>query len=447
MTETSENNTNRLPLEKRWVAISALSGLLLGLTVAWFIWHKVPPPHKQTAKVEIAPASGPIEAPAPAAANRVVKQPAAESVEPQLPVGEINLEKAVATNGRMVIELDGKREVTLTLMPQVQKRATQVLKRAEVPYGALIAMEPSTGRLLSYVEHSTANPELQNLAGLANPPAASVFKVITTAALLETTRVTPEFKTCFYGGHQGISKRHLEDNPQRDSRCQSLTEALGKSTNAIYGKLAYRKLTPDTLKKYATNFGWGRDIPFIFPVQKSRANFSDDRVELARTAAGFYNTHLSPIHAVMVAGAVANEGRMMAPGLVEHYTVNGRVIIEHSPQPMGRAIRQHTARTLARMMVHTTESGTSGPYFRKRAKSLKGIDVAGKTGSLSAMADDGTRHQFSWWVGFAPADNPRIAVAALVVNIGKWRIKSSYLARESLEAYFDAIMKDQVTGK
>ena len=73
--------------------------------------------------------------------------------------------------------------------------------------------------------------------------------------------------------------------------------------------------------------------------------------------------------------------------------------------------------------------------------------VAGKTGSLSAMADSGIRQHFSWWVGFAPADNPRVAVAALVVNEGKWRIKSSYLAREVLERYFHAIMKDDVSSR
>ena len=110
--------------------------------------------------------------------------------------------------------------------------------------------------------------------------------------------------------------------------------------------------------------------------------------------------------------------------------------MEFLARPMGRSISEKTARTLAGMMVNTTETGTAGSYFRKRSRSLQGIDVAGKTGSLSAKGQDGERHFFSWFIGFAPAKNPRIAVAALIVNIGPWRIKSSYLARETLETYF-----------
>ena len=110
--------------------------------------------------------------------------------------------------------------------------------------------------------------------------------------------------------------------------------------------------------------------------------------------------------------------------------------MEFMPRPLGRSVTEKTARTLAGMMVNTTESGTAGAYFRKRSRSLHGIDVAGKTGSLSARGQGNERHFFSWFVGFAPAKDPKIAVAALVVNIGPWRIKSSYLARETLEMFF-----------
>ena len=102
-------------------------------------------------------------------------------------------------------------------------------------------------------------------------------------------------------------------------------------------------------------------------------------------------------------------------------------------------MQERTAQVLTDMMIHTTGTGTAGPYFRKRGKPLVGIRVAAKTGTLSAKAEDGTRHRFSWWVGFAPAENPQIAVSAMVVNVGAWRIKSSYLAREVLEEYFDTV--------
>ncbi len=99
------------------------------------------------------------------------------------------------------------------------------------------------------------------------------------------------------------------------------------------------------------------------------------------------------------------------------------------------------------MMVATTEIGTARSYFSKRARSLKGIRVGAKTGSLSAKDYNGERHHFSWWVGFAPAENPQIAVAALIVNVGKWRIKSTYLAREVLETYFASTQKSDISQR
>lgn len=446
--ERNTEHTLRLQLDKRGLIISTLAGLAIGLIVAWMVWDAAGPLVRSPGAAPLAPPVGPVAAPAPATAMSAMNEEAAEFDRTHLPVEELDLSSATVEDGRMVVDLGKKRHVTLTLMPALQKRAKQIFEQANVPFGAVVAMEPATGRLLAYVEHSSRNPELEHLAGRANPPAASIFKLITTAALLETTRVTPDTSVCYNGGgNRGISKRHLLDDPRRDVRCSTLTEALSKSTNAIFGKLTYRHLNAGVLRHYANAFGWNKEIPFLLPVQQSRSHFSDDRVELARTSAGFYNTQLSPIHAALIAGAIANGGRMMRPNLIELYTVDGQAVMEHSTTSMGRVCRQHTADSLAKMMVVTTESGTAAPYFRKRSAALKGIDVAAKTGSLSATADDGERHQFSWWIGFAPADNPRIALSALVVNIGKWRIKSSYLAREIMESYFHTIMKGKVAQK
>jgi cell division protein FtsI/penicillin-binding protein 2 len=441
-------NSFRLSLDRRGLIISALVGVTVGLISAWVMWEAPPPLVITADSAPLAPPSGPVTGPAPARSKPAIDGQSNLLNRTRLPVEELDVRQARLEDGRLVLNLGQDRKVTLTLIPAIQKRAKQIFEKAQVPYGALVAMDPKTGRLLGYYEHSTANPNIKNLAGLANPPAASIFKVITTAALLETTRITAETSVCYNGGGlRGISKRHLVDDPRRDVRCRTLTEALATSTNAIFGKLTYRHLNAGVLRHYAHAFGWDREIPFIFPVEQSRSYFSDDRVELARTSAGFYNTQLSPLHGALVAGAIANGGRMMRPSLIEHYSVDGKTVMEHTTVPMGRVCRQNTAETLAKMMVMTTESGTAAPYFRKRSRALKGIDVAAKTGSLSANADDGTRHRFSWWIGFAPAEHPRIALAALVVNVGKWRIKSNYLAREVLESYFHTIMKKEVAQR
>ena len=123
------------------------------------------------------------------------------------------------------------------------------------------------------------------------------------------------------------------------------------------------------------------------------------------------------------------------PHLVERIEREGIEIYSAETKNIGKAISESTARELTKMMTKTTAKGTGAKYFNKRHKILKGIDVAGKTGSLSSTIGGKRRHN-SWFVAYAPADDPEIALAALVVNDPKWRIKGTYLGREVLEAYF-----------
>ena len=255
-------------LDRRGLTISALSGFLVGHVVAWIAWKEATPPreHRQAA-VKVAPTFAPVEPPAPASAPEVINEEVAELDDSRVPMEQLDIREAQKVNGRLVQNLYDDRKVILTMMPALQERAREVLEKAEVPYGAVVAIEPSTGRVLGLVDHSTADPNIQNLAGRANPPAASVFKLVTTVALLETTPVTPDYKTCFNGGARGISKRHLTDDPRRDKRCHTLTQALAKSTNAVFGKLTYRHLNAGVLRRYAQGFGWDQEIPFAFPVR------------------------------------------------------------------------------------------------------------------------------------------------------------------------------------
>jgi len=427
-----------IPLKVQTFALLSLAGFLLGTIVAWATWEDPPKPALNSAPTVLAS-----DALVPVATSDVATPPKKRrslSLEAgvQFPVHEMDLTASKLQDGEYVQRLSENRSLVYTLDSVVQGRAQRLLDEYKVDYGTVVAIEPQTGRVLARVASSAAEPNSEGLTERAHPPAASVFKVITTAALVESVGLQPNHVTCFHGGRRGIWNQHLKDDPRRDHQCQSLTEALGRSSNVIYGKLATRHLDVDLLSQYAHSFGWDRAIPAVFAIEPSRTDFDSERLEFARGAAGFYHTQMSTMHAALIAAAIANGGKMMTPQLVDRYMASGQPFYQQKPQVLWRTIQESTAKTLAQMMVYTTEKGTSSSYFRKRAASLRNVDVAAKTGSLSSVVDDNERHHYSWWVGFAPAETPRIAVAVMVVSIGDWRIKSSHVAREVLEAFFKA---------
>jgi peptidoglycan glycosyltransferase len=311
-----------------------------------------------------------------------------------------------------------------------------------VPYGALVAIEPSTGRVLAYVSHSSADPAAGDVARDPAPPSASVFKLVTAAALLESG-VEPTTSTCYGGGLHRLGLSDLADDPRRDRACATLEEAIGGSINAVIAKLADRHLDRARIDRYAQAFGFGHALPFDAETRPSAFDVPDERLEFARTTAGFWHMHMSPLHGALLAATIANGGVMPRASMIERIVdAKERVQYTFAPSAYRTVIPRATAKTLSHMMLATVTRGTARSAFHdpKGKPFLPGIAVAGKTGSLS---DEKPYRAYSWWVGFAPEEAPEIAVAALVVNGPLWRIKSSFVAREALR-YFLVEQKAKV---
>jgi penicillin-binding protein A len=340
--------------------------------------------------------------------------------------------------GNQLVAVDAfGRRIELSVLPALQERAARIFADNQVPYGALVAIEPESGRILAYVSHSSANPHAEDLARDPTPPAASVFKLITASALVDAG-VTPDTSVCYNGGSSRLQAANLVDDKRRDGRCASLADALGSSINAVIAKLADRHLDPATLRRYASSFGFGQKLPLSLPLPASAFDVPDERLEFARTAAGFWHVHMSPLHAALIAAAFANDGSMPRPTLVQRVVGPDGSVYASPHGELRSVVSKATARTVGRMMLRTVRDGTCRNSFMdaRGRPALPGVQVAGKTGSLSA--NDPYR-AYSWWVGFAPAEKPTIAVAALVVNSETWRIKSSFVARELLHEYlFDS---------
>lgn len=350
--------------------------------------------------------------------------------------GALNIAYSEEDQGEAVQTLDGNISVYYTINLELQQRLEKLLAGYDNPLTAIVALEPSTGRILAMAEKSTIDVGDARVALKADAPAASVFKIVTAAALLESGKVSPYDKVCFSGGRSTILPGHLEFNPKRDTNCQDLGEALARSSNVVLGRLAYQNLSYQDLQQAAENFGFNKPIPFLWNVEPSGAEIPTSDLEFARSAAGFNHTKLSPLHAALLIASVANGGVMMNPYLVSRVEKDGQLLHYTQPTVLQQTCTPETAGTLLALLSGTTKYGTAGKYFRKGLPlSMAGMEIAAKTGSLSApMA--GSKFKFTWFVAAAPLEDPQVAIAVLAVNEQSWKVKAGSLGRKALEEFF-----------
>jgi cell division protein FtsI/penicillin-binding protein 2 len=310
----------------------------------------------------------------------------------------------------------------LTLDANLQRQLDSILRDYRPPYASVVALEPKSGRILAMSEVSREQPDLRGLSTQAVFPAASIFKIVTASALLRNG-VAPEDEECFHGGKHRLTERLLIDS-RRDRRCFSLSLALAHSANVVFAKFTLRHLTPQALRAEAFALGFNGPLPFEVPTTASLAKVPEEEFELANAAAGFGDVYLSPLHGALLAASVANRGQWIEPVLFAKNASDAPL--------MRRVIPETVALALADMMELTVKRGTAHRVFRQRGYRVPG--AVGKTGSI---ADRRPYRDYSWFVGYAPRENPQIAVGAVIVNDARWRIKATWLAREAMRLYLD----------
>lgn len=338
--------------------------------------------------------------------------------------------------GRYISEFENGLTLHYTIDPKLQKTVESYLKKYRVPYGAFVAIDPKTGKVLALVDHSTRDPEAQHLYLRATYPAASVFKVITAAAVIEEKQITPHTKIRYRGQFNHLKPIYWKDDPKEDKLETTLADALAHSNNVVFAKVAYRWLDTQTLVDYGVRFLFNRPIPFESPVEISRMVIEASERGVARAAAGFGSVNLSPVHAALLAAAIANDGVMMRPCLVDFVThKNNEKIYECVPKTISKTVSPKTAATLREMMGKTVQKGTAQEFFRPRdlERSLRGISIAGKTGSFHGTNPPG---RVNWFIAMAPLEDPEIVVAAMLVNDPVWHILAPQLAKVGLASFF-----------
>jgi len=330
----------------------------------------------------------------------------------------------------------GGTKISLTLDARLQKDIFDLFRRYDPPYGVFAAMEPKTGRVLALVGYRKGGEADPWLPLKAIYPAASLIKVVTAAAALETGAVGPEDEISYRGGIYRITRRGLHARAGRGIRTMTLEEAIAKSANSVFGKVAVDFVGSENLDVFMEKFGFGQRIPFGLPVEPSHGEIPSDEFLLARTAAGFGEVYVSPLHMAMILSAIGCSGEMPRPVLIESVEdKDGNLLYEAEPSKWRDTVTPETAEALLKMMVKTIEIGTSRRAFGSPDSTplLRDMEVAGKTGSLSGWSPP---MRFEWFAGVAPVGDAKLAVAALVVNNNHWKIKGSYVGKEAFSAYF-----------
>lgn len=372
--------------------------------------------------------SDPAQAPSPGSAEAPAPDAVAQSPAPANP-----------KSSRFVQELADGHRIMLTLDPVLQESALTIFQNREVPYAGAVMLDVRDNAVLVLAGHSSMDPEVDPVEVVASAwaPAASTFKLVTTAALLESGQVTPSTRACFSGGLHGIEDEMLHDDPARDTRCETLSSAVAHSYNLVIGKLALKHLEQQSLVDIAHALQFETQIPFEYTIERSPAHIPADPMERAKVAAGFWNVDLSPVHAATMASIFARGGVYQPPHIIDQVVgPEGDDLTPARPKP-GRTLSADAALAVGEMMKSTTTSGTARKSFvdPQGKPYIPDVVVAGKTGSLTGKR--APYLNYNWFIGYAPADRPEIAFAVLLANEPKWRIKAHYAARRLVQIYVE----------
>jgi len=353
-------------------------------------------------------------------------------------------------------------DLTLALSWDLQKAAVAALGKRR---GAVVMLDPRTGEVLvlastpTYDASAIADPATAKATfeGLQDDPTqpllpratlgryvpGSVFKIVTAVAGLGSGAIEPDstFKQQPAAEKNGllVDGYRVRDghHPTTGSTPLDLIGATEVSCNIYYALTGLETGGAD-LAAYAKRMGFGSPLPFDLPTAISQVTNGDgsepggftDDVELANASYGQAETVVTPLQMALVAATVANDGEPMQPRLVTSMTGKRSGTRTIGPQPMGRVISAADARAINAAMVQAVE-GRLGRQFTTGAK-VPGVTTAGKSGTAEL---GGTGEPHSWFIGFAPAENPTIVIAVLVEQAGRGAEVAAPIAGDLMTRY------------
>ena len=328
-------------------------------------------------------------------------------------------------------------DIVLTVNADLQRQVANSLSGQR---GAVVALEPSTGRILAMASYPNFDPNtieanwetlrtdneaspLLNRAAQGLYPPGSVFKMVTAAAAFSSLAGHDDF--VFYcEGETTFGNKRIRCYNATAHGLVDASRAFAVSCNIYYAALIM-EMGADPLIERAEKLLFNERYPFPLPFTASSfvMGAAADEMELIETAIGQGRTLVTPMHMAMMTAAAANGGLMMEPYIVNSIQSHGGMTLQRNlPRPLGRVFTAEEAAFLTDIMTEVVQSGTG------QFAAVPGVAVGGKTGT--AETDAGEPH--GWFIAFAPAEMPQVAVAVVLENAGNTR-RAQAISREVIE--------------
>lgn len=337
--------------------------------------------------------------------------------------------------------------IVSTLNYELQKTAYDALGGAD---GAVIVMEPDTGKILAMVSKPDFNPNdidavweeansenytgsmLLNRATQGLYPPGSTFKVLTTLAFMrQNPRKFMKYHYDCVNSEQVFNSVTVHCYGGKTHGSEDLSDALANSCNQAYADIG-TQLNVGEWRKMLEELLYNKDLPYTGASATSRFYLDKDSNSgyIPQTAFGQGDTLVTPLHNAMIVSTIANGGLMMKPYMIDSVeTYKGNRVKKFTPSSYDTLMTADEVATLTEYMRKVVTDGTAADYFAGAP-----YEAAGKTGT--AEYADG-QHDFSWFIGFADVDNPQIAVSIVVEESDVNGVKATSIARRIMDEYYN----------
>lgn len=369
-------------------------------------------------------------------------------------LGGDGINKVFNIKNKITSEKNRGNDVILTIDHELQKEAYNSMGSFN---GSIVALDVKSGEVLAMVSKPDFNPNpevfAKNYDNLSDStlypratqilyPPGSTFKTITTASIIENGMENETYDDV--NGEFVIES--ADGNDENDYRCKNedarhaygltdLKKAFTVSSNVYYAYMGTR-LTSQEIQNTARSFMFNRNIDFDLPVKKSvfqKGTMTD--AERAISVIGQGVTEATPMHMALIAATIANDGVMPRPYIVSSVKAGGISTYKANKADIGRIIPKEDAKKIKDMMLEVVKSGTG------RAAAIDGIEVCGKTGTsenaVTAKGGADSKKTHALFIGFAPYEDPEIAVCVVMEYAGFGGTYAAPAARNVIQKYFE----------